>query len=107
MVLAAWTFASSLLPRLTTSNTPYDGGYQQNSILGDGHVSQITGANKTRHVSLEAHIMSKCPDAKACLQELVIPAMEKVSDKVDFNLSFIGRCVSLCLSLPFLGLPFI
>jgi hypothetical protein len=35
--------------------------------------------------------MSKCPDAKACLQELVVPAMEKISDKVDFNLSFIGR----------------
>jgi Gamma interferon inducible lysosomal thiol reductase (GILT) len=105
MVLAAWTFASSLLPRLTTSNTSYDGGYQQNSILGDGHVSQITGANKTRHVSLEAHIMSKCPDAKACLQELVIPAMEKVSDKVDFNLSFIGRCVSFSLP-PFFAFGF-
>ncbi|KAK1142715.1 hypothetical protein N8T08_007346 [Aspergillus melleus] len=41
-------------------------------------------------VPLEAHIMSKCPDAQYCLQELVVPAMEQISDKVDFNLSFIA-----------------
>jgi hypothetical protein len=35
--------------------------------------------------------MSKCPDAQACLQKLVLPAMEKVYDKVDFRLSFIAR----------------
>lgn len=34
--------------------------------------------------------MSKCPDAKRCLQELIVPAMENISDKVDFRLSFIG-----------------
>lgn len=42
-------------------------------------------------VALEAHIMSKCPDARDCLQQLVVPTMEKVSDKVDFTLSYIGR----------------
>ncbi|RMZ90300.1 hypothetical protein DV736_g2470, partial [Chaetothyriales sp. CBS 134916] len=41
-------------------------------------------------VPLEAHIMSKCPDAKACLNDLVVPAMVEVSDKVDFTLSYIG-----------------
>jgi len=41
-------------------------------------------------VALEAHVMSKCPDAKDCLQMLVVPAMEQISDKVDFQLSFIG-----------------
>lgn len=41
-------------------------------------------------VPLEAHIMSKCPDARDCLQDLVVPAMEQVVDKVDFTLSFIG-----------------
>ena len=46
-------------------------------------------------VALEAHIMSKCPDAKACLQMLVVPAMEQISDKVDFRLSYIGRSVQL------------
>lgn len=42
-------------------------------------------------VPLEAHIMSKCPDAKDCLVDLVVPAMEQISDKVDFRLSFIGE----------------
>ncbi|KAF2708953.1 hypothetical protein K504DRAFT_433665 [Pleomassaria siparia CBS 279.74] len=42
-------------------------------------------------VPLEVHIMSKCPDARDCLQNLVLPAMQNVSDKVDFRLSFIGK----------------
>ncbi|KAJ6113524.1 hypothetical protein N7523_006841 [Penicillium sp. IBT 18751x] len=41
-------------------------------------------------IPLEAHIMSKCPDAQVCLQKLVLPAMEQISDKVDFKLSFIA-----------------
>ena len=41
-------------------------------------------------VPLEAHVMSKCPDARDCLRDLVVPAMEKAADKVDFRLSFIG-----------------
>ena len=45
----------------------------------------------TEKVALEAHIMSKCPDARDCLQQLVLPTMQKVSDKVDFKISFIGR----------------
>ena len=44
----------------------------------------------TGRVPLEAHIMSKCPDAKVCLHDLILPAMQKVSDKVDFKLSYIG-----------------
>ncbi|OTB07505.1 hypothetical protein M426DRAFT_239522 [Hypoxylon sp. CI-4A] len=41
-------------------------------------------------VPLEAHIMSKCPDAKDCLKDLVLPAMMRVYDKVNFTLSYIG-----------------
>lgn len=41
-------------------------------------------------VPLEAHIMSKCPDAQECLRMLVLPAMVRVSEKVNFTLSFIG-----------------
>ncbi|KAI1082692.1 hypothetical protein F5B20DRAFT_577771 [Whalleya microplaca] len=41
-------------------------------------------------VPLEAHIMSKCPDAKDCLKELVLPSMMRVMDKVNFTLSYIG-----------------
>lgn len=42
-------------------------------------------------VPLEAHIMSKCPDARDCIRELIVPTMEKVDDKVDFKLSFIAE----------------
>ncbi|EGP84253.1 uncharacterized protein MYCGRDRAFT_47511 [Zymoseptoria tritici IPO323] len=45
---------------------------------------------KSKRVPLEAHIMSKCPDARDCLRDLVVPAIEKIKDKVDFRLSFIG-----------------
>ncbi|KAK3374373.1 hypothetical protein B0T24DRAFT_529582 [Lasiosphaeria ovina] len=41
-------------------------------------------------VPLEAHIMSKCPDARDCLEQLILPAMEQVADLVNFTLSFIG-----------------
>ncbi|ODM19627.1 hypothetical protein SI65_04612 [Aspergillus cristatus] len=41
-------------------------------------------------VPLEAHVMSKCPDARDCLRQLVVPAMEQVSDLVDFDLNFIA-----------------
>lgn len=42
-------------------------------------------------VPLEAHIMSKCPDARDCLHDLILPSMMNISDKVDFKLSYIGR----------------
>lgn len=45
-------------------------------------------------VPLEAHIMSKCPDARDCLHDMVLPAMQSISDLVDFKLSYIGRWVS-------------
>lgn len=50
-------------------------------------------ANPSIKVPLEAHIMSQCVDARDCLQQLVVPAMERISDKVDFQLSFIGKYV--------------
>ncbi|KAH0605593.1 uncharacterized protein H6S33_004815 [Morchella sextelata] len=46
--------------------------------------------NKTK-VPLEIHIMSKCPDARDCVELLVAPALKNVSDIVDFRMSFIGR----------------
>ena len=55
-------------------------------------MTQSTDAksNQTGLVPFEAHIMSKCPDAKTCLEELVVPAMEQVVDMVNFRLSYIG-----------------
>ncbi|XXG94130.1 hypothetical protein Hte_000382 [Hypoxylon texense] len=41
-------------------------------------------------VPFEAHIMSKCPDARDCLRDMVLPAMMRVYDKVNFTLSYIG-----------------
>ncbi|CAI7647989.1 unnamed protein product [Penicillium glandicola] len=84
-----------------------------------------SGAHNTLEqtkIPLEAHIMSKCPDAQSCLQKLVLPAMEKISDKVDFKLSFIasvskdseeieckhgpGECIGDMLMLCAANLPF-
>lgn len=66
-------------------------------ILEKTSVPLHPNTNGSALVPLEAHIMSKCPDARDCLRDLIVPAMEKISDKVDFRLSFIGTYV-----LPFL-----
>lgn len=42
-------------------------------------------------IPLEVHMMSKCPDAKDCLHDMILPAMQKISHKVDFKLSYIGK----------------
>ena len=62
-------------------------GYLQQTIIEDGH------EEPSSRIPLEAHVMSKCPDAQYCLQHLVVPAMEKIHEKVDFRLSFIGRSI--------------
>ncbi|KAI0200175.1 hypothetical protein F4808DRAFT_461044 [Astrocystis sublimbata] len=59
-------------------------------------VAEYEGQNATPSVSarglvpLEAHIISKCPDTRDCLKELVLPAMIRASDKVNFTLTYIG-----------------
>ncbi|KAL6860173.1 hypothetical protein ACO1O0_004199 [Amphichorda felina] len=45
-------------------------------------------------VPLEAHIMSKCPDARDAMRELILPVMQRVSDKVDFRLTYIGKATA-------------
>ncbi|KAF2451440.1 hypothetical protein P171DRAFT_347842 [Karstenula rhodostoma CBS 690.94] len=50
-----------------------------------------THEERASKVPLEIHIMSKCPDARDCIEQLVVPAMSNVSDKVDFKLSYIGK----------------
>jgi len=62
--------------------------HQVPQVLPD--VPWIMSDNATK-VPLEAHIMSKCPDARDCLRNFVVPAMEAIVDKVDFRLSFIGE----------------
>lgn len=53
-------------------------------------VSWIPQIQQKALVPLEAHIMSKCPDARDGMEMLVLPSMQKVYDKVNFTLSFIG-----------------
>ncbi|KAI9679307.1 MAG: hypothetical protein M1817_005327 [Caeruleum heppii] len=55
------------------------------------HANHPSNVGSHRRVPLEAHIMSKCPDAKECLHDLVLPAMIQIADKVDFTLSYIGQ----------------
>lgn len=45
-------------------------------------------------VPMDVHIMSKCPDARDCMNKLVLPVMANVSDKIDFRLSMIGTYVA-------------
>ncbi|KAI9367372.1 hypothetical protein BJX61DRAFT_311228 [Aspergillus egyptiacus] len=77
---------------------------------------------ESERVPFEAHIMSKCPDARDCIRQLVVPTMEQVNDKVDFTLSFIasvsnkssdvecmhgpGECIGDMLMLCAANLPF-
>jgi hypothetical protein len=87
-----------------------------------GHIPDAQSTPAQTKIPLEAHIMSKCPDAQACLQKLILPAMEKIYDKVDFRLSFIanasesseeiecmhgpGECIGNMLMLCAANLPF-
>jgi len=62
----------------------------------DAHVGRQGegGDRKRRKVQLEIHIMSKCPDARDCIEDLVFPALGKLGpDMVDFSMSFIGKYV--------------
>ncbi|KAK1829208.1 hypothetical protein QBC39DRAFT_374031 [Podospora conica] len=59
--------------------------------LATGPMKSGVSAQVRTKVPLEAHIMSKCPDARDCLRQLVLPAMQKVHEKVNFTLSYIGR----------------
>ena len=70
------------------------------SLLARSHQTPIKEAHEpspppptptnTTRVPLEIHLMSKCPDARDCLRNLVVPAMQQVADKVDFRLSYLG-----------------
>ncbi|KAA8570824.1 hypothetical protein MFRU_011g01180 [Monilinia fructicola] len=53
-------------------------------------MSDLVSVSDHKTIPLEAHIMSKCPDAQDCLKMMVLPAMQRVYDKVNFTLSFIG-----------------
>lgn len=72
---------------------------KQSGTLQRPLYSEGQDGTKSQKVAMEAHIMSKCPDAKDCLQQLVVPAMVQVSDKVDFLVSYIGKFVTRFVGL--------
>lgn len=102
-LLKAWPTLPMLCkydtPGCATSESDYHGSplqsdeqdSLQNEGFGQAILSQPPISSEDQRIPLEAHIMSKCPDAKGCLQKLVLPAMEQISDKVDFQLSFIAE----------------
>ncbi|KAF2970822.1 hypothetical protein GQX73_g2836 [Xylaria multiplex] len=63
-------------------------GFYTLSILGECPTQRT--ATATTKVPLEAHIITKCGNAKVALTELVLPTIERVYDKVDFRLSIIA-----------------
>lgn len=70
------------------------GTTEQNIMTNKEHhwlASSKLETSEAHKIPLEAHIMSKCPDAQSCLQKLILPTMENVNDKVDFQLSFIAK----------------
>ncbi|KAK0661947.1 hypothetical protein DIS24_g2231 [Lasiodiplodia hormozganensis] len=60
-------------------------------IAWDEDAIPQTALTDVKKVPLEAHIMSKCPDALDCLQLLVLPTMVEISDRINFTLSYIGK----------------
>jgi len=85
LTLTAWLMTRTVIASYSTSSgeLPY-----ANDRTSDAEWVMVE--KNTTKVALEAHVMSKCPDAKDCLQKLIVPAMEQINDKVDFRLSYIG-----------------
>lgn len=86
-VLCLYSYVSprtsfGVLPQVARFVPARDPQAQQKAIAANSKTSAL--------VPLEAHIMSKCPDARDCLRMLVLPTMQRVIDKVNFTLSYIG-----------------
>ena len=86
LTLTAWLMTRTIIASYRATD-----GQTVPSRLQSSDVDWVMVEKNSTKVALEAHIMSKCPDAKDCLQKLVVPAMEQINDKVDFQLSYIGR----------------
>ncbi|KLJ09628.1 hypothetical protein EMPG_14954 [Blastomyces silverae] len=76
---------SEYIDKFKQTNVGHKTTKSASPLRGNNHKGAPAG-----RVPLEAHIMSKCPDAEYCLEKLIVPVMAQVHDKVDFRLSFIG-----------------
>ncbi|KAF7903353.1 uncharacterized protein EAF01_006402 [Botrytis porri] len=90
--LAFGALTVALLYLLWTANIHqlFMGCGMQPQPVGANHAKDVVSVSDHKPIPLEAHIMSKCPDAQDCLKMMVLPAMQRVYDKVNFTLSFIG-----------------
>lgn len=61
------------------------------SVIAVQAMTEDDAPYSSGRVPLEIGIMSKCPDARDCLHDMILPAMQNVSHKVDFKMSYIGR----------------
>ncbi|PWW77676.1 hypothetical protein C7212DRAFT_313682 [Tuber magnatum] len=77
--------APGVLASCLTRHDPPSHGVDKQHLLG---APSLVAETK---VPLEIHIMSKCPDARDCLEQLIAPALEEIESLVDFRMSFIGR----------------
>ncbi|KAG6007523.1 hypothetical protein E4U21_005824 [Claviceps maximensis] len=78
-----------LLQGLYTISYRYSSIRPSGSAIASASVS--VSVSETQYlVPLEAHIISKCPDTQDALRELILPVMQRVYDKVDFKLNYIG-----------------
>jgi hypothetical protein len=91
LIIGCWLLYFLYLNRLYAASIAQKFSNNENGVSDYDATADAAVSGQTTRVALEAHIMSKCPDAQDCLQKLVVPAMERISDKVDFELSFIGR----------------
>ena len=91
--IVLYALATSFAFLILTYAKPFifPGSLRQPAFEHPAPGASLSNTNQTHLVPLEAHIMSKCPDAKTCLQDLVVPAMEQIAEKVDFRLSYIGK----------------
>ncbi|KAK0391108.1 LOW QUALITY PROTEIN: hypothetical protein NLU13_0610 [Sarocladium strictum] len=79
--LSRWPFFG-VRPLNFSSGTP---------VIAPSNAQDVLDPSAKGLVPLEAHIMSKCPDTRDALRQLILPAMQQVHDKVAFTLSYIGH----------------
>ncbi|KAF3918433.1 hypothetical protein ABW21_db0201420 [Orbilia brochopaga] len=77
-------------PNVEAVHIGYGGSVEELSIVPNS--APATGAAGKAPVPVEMFVMSKCPDAKFCVANLVVPAMSRLSDagKMILKPTYIG-----------------
>ncbi|KAI1121913.1 hypothetical protein F5Y10DRAFT_271638 [Nemania abortiva] len=94
VVVTLWgLYALGFFPLLTSAPLPprpEDVRFSHPPVASDAAKHDVPAVAGRELVPLEAHIISKCPDTRDCLRELLLPAMIRVHEKVNFTLTYIG-----------------